>query len=376
MKVILIDDEKPMLFIMQKMISKIPEIEIVGSFQNAGDAYKFIKGNKVDLAFVDINMPEENGLDFARKLSDETENIAISFLTAHKEFALEAFEVHAFDYIVKPVSQARLEATIQRARKRFAHSNPPVRERAALPKLFVYCLGGMEVRCEESRTVQFSSSKSAELLAYLLLKNGRFVSKWRVMEDVFRGMPLQNAEIYLNTTVYKLRKALEPHGMKSAIISANESYKIDIKDIYTDFIDFESRVSGFSDLNYSNLEDALRTEGLFAGDLFGERDYYWSLPQKERLSEVYWSFAKRLVNYLLEGNQLTTALQILKKLVFINELDEEINCLLMKVYAVQKDKLSLERQYERYEKALQRELGIAPEMTAANLYTSLIKSLK
>lgn len=52
---------------------------------------------------------------------------------------------------------------------------------------------------------------------------GRLVSKWKIMEDVFSGMAQSNAETYLNTTVYKLRKALEPHGMKSAIISAEEA---------------------------------------------------------------------------------------------------------------------------------------------------------
>jgi len=60
MKVIVVDDEKSMLLIMKKMISKIPDIEIVGCFQSAGEAYKFIKKNKVNMVFVDINMPEES----------------------------------------------------------------------------------------------------------------------------------------------------------------------------------------------------------------------------------------------------------------------------------------------------------------------------
>ena len=170
MKVILVDDDKSMLLIMKKMISKIPEVEIVGSFQSTGEAYRFIKGNKVDMAFVDIKMPEENGLDFAKRVTSEIGDIAVSFLTAHKEYALEAFEVYAFDYIVKPISQVRLENSIQRARQRFIPN--PARENVISPKLFVYCLGGMEVRSEDNKTVQFSSSKSSELLAYLLLING------------------------------------------------------------------------------------------------------------------------------------------------------------------------------------------------------------
>ncbi len=371
MRVIVVDDDESMLLILKKMLSKIPEVEICGSFQSTGEAYVYIKENKVDMAFVDISMPEESGLEFVRRFSSDAEDIAVCFLTAHKEYALEAFDVHAFDYIVKPVSQFKLENSIQRAKRRFFLG---AKEEALSTRLSAYCLGGMEVRYPGNGTVQFSSSKSSELLAYLLFKKGRFVSKWCVMEDVFRGMPPQNAETYLNTTIYKLRKVFEAHGMKSAIISANESYKIDMRNIYVDFIDFENRITSLFDFGSSNLEAALETEKLYTGELFGEKDYPWSLPEKERLSEVYWSFAIKLSGYLLENGHLTSALHILKKLVQMNALDDEANFLLMRVYAAKKDKLSVERQYERYSRVLHRELGVNPGEMASRLYAELVKS--
>lgn len=372
-RVILVDDEKSMLLIMKKMISKIPDIELVGTFQSAGEAYKFIEVNMAEIAFVDINMPGESGLDFARRLAADAINTAVVFITAHKEYALDAFDVNAYDYIVKPISQVRLEMSIQRTIKRNSFLQA-VKEGGNSARLLVYCLGGMEVRSAAGSAVQFSSSKSSELMAYLLMKKGKFVSKWSIIEDVFRGMPPQNAETYLNTTIYKLRKALDSHGMKSRIISANESYKFDIRNIYVDFIDFENQINEFSDISSVNQSAALKAEKIYEGELFGEKDYYWSLLEKERLSEVYWSFSKRLAGYLVECHQLTVALQILKKLVHINELDEEVNCLLMRVYAAQRDRISMERQYERYAKVLRKELGIAPEIMARNLYVSLKKS--
>ncbi len=374
MKAIILDDERSMLLILKKMLSQIPGVEIVGSFQSTAEAEKYIKENKVNLAFVDISMPEENGIDFARRIMKEMPELAIIFLTAHKEYALEAFEVHAYDYIVKPISQIRLENSVQRVRQRllsFNHVN-----RFNMPKLHVYCFGGLEIRYGENRTIRFTSSKSMELFAYLLMKDGRFVSKWNVVDDVFRGMPLKNAETYLNTTVYKLRKALEPHGMKSAILSSDESYKLNKEDIYVDFKDFEQRVYSFSEIGSANYEKAIITERLYTGELFGLKDYCWASYHKERLSEMYWSFAKKLVYYLIENKQLTATHQILKKLLYINELDEEINCLLMQVYASQKDRQSLEKQFKRYKRVLQRELGVYPEKYATNLYNTLLKTLK
>ena len=374
MKAILVDDEKAMLLIIKKMISKIPEIEIVGAFQSSGEAYKFIEVNSVDIAFIDIKMPEESGLDLAKRIMSEFEKIDIIFLTSYKEYALDAFDVHAVDYIVKPISKERLVRTIKRIMQRRIFSLP-YNDDEELVKLSIYCLGGLDIRDISGRLV-LNSSKSLELLAYLLLHKGEFVSKWRVMEDIFREMPPHNAETYLNTTIYRLRKALDHHEMKAAVISVNEGYKIDMKHFFIDFIDFANRVNDLDIINESNLEDAIETEKLFTGQLFGEKGYSWSLPEKERISELYWEFAKKLGSYLLKNNDLTTSLQVLKRMSIRNELDEEVNCLLMRVYAAKSDRVSLIRQYNKYTKVLQRELEVTPGNNTNKLYAQLRKSLE
>lgn len=375
MKVILVDDEKSMLLIMRKMLSKIPDIELGGSFQSPGEAYNYIKENKVDMAFVDINMPEENGLDFVRRVTAEINDIAIFFLTAYKEYALEAYGMYAFDYLVKPITQERLENSIRKAREKLIFLQP-CEKTVYIRKMVFNCLGNLEVKGKDGKAVQFTSSKSSELMAYLILHRGRLVSKWRIMEDVFAGMLPQNAETYLNTTLYKLRKALEPHGMKSSIISAEESYKIDMREIYVDMIDFETRILKINEFDCHNQEEAVSIEKLYQGELFGEKDYSWSLPEKERITEVYFSFSKKLVKYLIEGVQLTVALHITKKLINFNEIDEEINCLLMKIYALQRNRDLLERQFKRYTGILEKELGLEPGNTVVDLYTVLIKTFE
>ncbi len=375
MKVILVDDERSMLLILGKMLSKIPDIELAGSFQSPGEAYNYIKENKVDMAFVDINMREENGLDFVRRVTSEVKDIAIFFLTAYKEYALEAYEMHAFDYLVKPITQEKLEISIQKAKETLIFLQPAGRY-VGKNKLFFYCLGSLGAENINGRHVQFTSSKSSELMAYLILHRGRLVSKWRIMEDVFAGMAPQNAETYLNTTVYKLRKALEPHGMKSIIISADESYRIDLKDIYVDMIDFESRVLRINQLDCSSQEEAIHTENLYSGELFGEKDYRWSLPEKERITEIYFSYAKKLVKYLIDSMQLTVALHITKKLINFNEMDEEANCLLMKIYSLQRNRKLLERQFERYTRILHSEMGLSPDNRVLDLYALLLKSFE
>lgn len=117
MKIAIIDDEKAMHLIMKRMLTKIDEVEIVGCFNDTLEAFSFLMNNQADLVFVDISMLRENGLDLAKRLREADWNGRIVFVTSHKEYALSAFDVFAFDYIVKPVSQERLHGTIQRALK-------------------------------------------------------------------------------------------------------------------------------------------------------------------------------------------------------------------------------------------------------------------
>lgn len=115
MKVIIVDDEKAMHLIMKRMLGKIKEVQIVGSFQETTSAFSFVISNKVDLIFVDINMPRENGLDFVKRLREYGSHTKMVFVTSHKEYALTAFRVYAYDYMVKPILEERLRETIQRA---------------------------------------------------------------------------------------------------------------------------------------------------------------------------------------------------------------------------------------------------------------------
>ncbi|MFS0726833.1 response regulator [Paenibacillus sp. 1P07SE] len=115
MKVIIIDDKKAMHFIMERLLAVIEGVEVVGSFVETTSAYGYIRDHEVDLAFVDIEMPHENGLAFAKRLREAGQGLKLVFVTSHKEFALPAFEVYAYDYLIKPVDSERLRETVRRA---------------------------------------------------------------------------------------------------------------------------------------------------------------------------------------------------------------------------------------------------------------------
>jgi DNA-binding LytR/AlgR family response regulator len=117
LRVVLADDERPARRFLVNLLRSFPDVEVVGEAGNGKDALDLIKAERPDLALLDLHMPESGGLDVARLLKTGA-TPSIAFVTAHDEFAIEAFELNAIDYLLKPVERERLAATIDRARKR------------------------------------------------------------------------------------------------------------------------------------------------------------------------------------------------------------------------------------------------------------------
>lgn len=370
MKVILIDDEKAMHFIMNKLLAKITTIEVVGEFYDTASASLFVPQHEVDLAFVDINMPGESGLHFARRMAEEQPHLHIVFVTSNKDFALDAFDLFALDYIVKPVSLNRLEKTVNKAISINRNDDLGTQNRMS-NQLSVYVLGGLEAHSKRNGNVKFISRKSAELFGYLLLHRGRMVSRNKITADVFDGMPLKNAETYLNTAVYQLRKSLEPHGYKHIVKSDNEGYGLEVAEIYIDSMEFEKQVTLIASIGTSNINKAIEIEQLYRGELFGEKAYFWSLNDVERLSQLHSLFVKQLGEKLLHANDSRGAIRLLNKLLSFNELDEDTVNLLMMAFTAQNDYFALTRLYENYVKMLQEELGISPSSELSSAYINL-----
>jgi DNA-binding LytR/AlgR family response regulator len=102
-KCIAIDDEPLALEQISSYIQKTPFLEGVALCQSAYEAMEYLTNNEIDLMFVDINMPDINGMDFVKSLKQRPQVI---FTTAYSEYAIEGFEVDALDYILKPISYA------------------------------------------------------------------------------------------------------------------------------------------------------------------------------------------------------------------------------------------------------------------------------
>src|SRR3954470_22922196 len=114
LKCIAIDDEPLALKLLEDNISKVPYLELLASCRNAFDAMKVLQENKIDLIFIDIQMPGLTGLQFIGSLENKP---LVIFITAYKEFALESYDLAVVDYLVKPVALERFVKACNRAQE-------------------------------------------------------------------------------------------------------------------------------------------------------------------------------------------------------------------------------------------------------------------
>ena len=170
---IIVDDEPLAQEIIETYLEDYEDFELLGSCNSAMEANKLLKENKVDVMFLDIQMPQLNGIDFLKILDNPP---LVVFTTAFKEYALEGFELDAHDYLLKPISKDRFEKAVEKIRSElgkkaeaFEHSIF-VKSDKKLHRLYydeMYYIEGLKdyviIKTDNKRVVTLQTMKSLEV---------------------------------------------------------------------------------------------------------------------------------------------------------------------------------------------------------------------
>lgn len=108
---IIVDDEPLAIEVLKSHVGKIDSLELVGTCSDAIEAFDLLQKKKVDLMFLDIHMPEMKGTDLVKTLKNPP---AVAFTTAHREYAIESYDLNVLDYLLKPISFGRFLQTIEK----------------------------------------------------------------------------------------------------------------------------------------------------------------------------------------------------------------------------------------------------------------------
>ncbi|HZJ57788.1 MAG TPA: response regulator [Clostridia bacterium] len=288
MKVILVDDEPAALMVLSSLLSKYEDIEILGSYTCPMDALEASKKIRPDVVFLDIEMGKVNGLEAAELFSGQGRQ-EIVFITAYSQYAVEAFEVNALDYLLKPIQERRLHRTIQRLKTKFKDDmllgvEDNETQDSLRNGLIISSLGNFEVSNLKGENIYWRTQKTKELFAYLWIHNGTYINRSMIMEVIFPDKNLSSATALLHTTIYQLRKALESLGFSDGIVYTNESYMLQLP-IESDVEDLNS-IIGLN--SYSHKEIGAILE-IYRGDFLEQEGYSWAIGIQESLRDAVYA---------------------------------------------------------------------------------------
>lgn len=127
LRVIVADDERPARSFLTTLLKTLEDVEVVGEAENGEEAVRIIQREQPDLALLDLQMPGLDGLSIVRALQKGHLPL-IAFVTAHDEYAIQAFDLEAIDYLLKPVDRIRMRKTIKRAKERLEQEDAVARD--------------------------------------------------------------------------------------------------------------------------------------------------------------------------------------------------------------------------------------------------------
>lgn len=357
--VVIVEDEKPILELMKVVVGRNPHCRIIGAFHNPLEALEKLPELQPDIAFLDVEMPRLSGLELAQRLNGCCEGTRIVFTTAYKEYALEAFRVFAFDYILKPVMPAAIERITTRLLKESGRAGT-VTPLAPVPvrKAAILCFGGFEVRSPEGELVRWPTRKTEELFAYLLCWPDQDISKWKLMDLLWPDMNEERAIHNLHNTVYRLKKLIKEQDIGMDVVKTGDGYLLKTQNTSYDLLEFLLSMPGPGSIKQAEAE---RLEALFAlyrGPLLGHKDYMWKVQLEESCGKQYRAMGCQLAERYMEQGDWSKAEQRLLTGLSHYPLEEELHLLLLETYAAAGKRERLARHFNLFEMQYRKEMGM------------------
>jgi two-component SAPR family response regulator len=377
MKVVLIDDENPALLQLERLLLADGRLEVRGKFTSLAEGMLHLAQEKADIVFLDIEMPNINGLEAAEYIQQLDSSITIVFVTAFSEYAIEAFEVHAFDYLLKPVYPARLAKTIDRiAADMERHEPKTVHSAAQNEEAQILCLGKLVLRSSPDRIEPFKwrTLKSHELFAYLLHHKGKWLDKNQIIETLWSDYTMDKAINHLHTSIYQVRKLLKDWKPHMKVEFERNSYRLTIENLIMDTELFE-KVTDQPVITEQNMEYYEGLLSLYRGDYLEELDCVWVVARREQLRRLYMQVAIGVSSYELASGRGFQAVHRLSELQEREPYSDEICRHMLLAYEKLRDKTALQRYYESFEALVRKDLRIEPETRTKELYEQLYTQL-
>ncbi|WP_282936159.1 response regulator [Paenibacillus sp. RC67] len=369
-RVVLIDDEEHALDMLEIMLRELGNVDIVGKYMNPLKAVEDIKQQQVDAVFLDIEMPGMKGVDVARIIQTTHPGLHIIFTTAYAEYAIEAFEIHSLDYLLKPIKQERLHHSVKRIEEAVIGRSGG-REEIEGPR--ICCMGGFSVQLGKNESAQLSwrTNKEKELCALLVHRSGQTVESAAIMEALWPESNAEKARTYLHTCISLLRKNIRESGLPLAVHKTGNGYSLDCGSLVCDATELEQLLDKTLEETGLGVQRLERIMALYKGDYLEDCDFIWAFLRREKMADKYAQALRKLSQFFKSNGQFSYALECLRRIVAISPDSEQDSRELMKLHMEMGERKEAIKVYRQLELEVRERLNVELEQETVGLYQQL-----
>lgn len=359
-RIIVVDDEILALKRFEHIVQKENRVKLIETFSDGLAALDFIKENTIDIAFLDIEMPEINGLELANRMLEIDPYINIMFVTAYDQYALEAFKAHAIGYLLKPLDIAAFSDQISQ----FAKTKEPRKLKTSsdisAPKskqLIVRFLGQGVCYDEDSPNtpITFRTAKAYELFALLVHHYKTPLSKFTILDTLFPDADYDKANKLFYVSCSYLRSAFSKLDYPDVLLRDNDNYRINTSILDCDYIKLIEAEKKLTSLSTDELADIA---SLCEGEYLMGKSYDWSMETKAYVETLTRKVLIALSDKYQKENMPIEAIASLEKYVMSDPCNEEVITKLVKLLVANNQLSRARAVYSTYESKLQDEYGL------------------
>lgn len=359
-RVIIVDDELPALKMAESVLRAFDDIQICGAFSDSDELLQCIPSVEADLILLDIKMPGMHGLELAGRINEIRSDIFIVFVTAYDSYAIDAFEIEALDYIMKPITEDRIRKMLERYIKRCGVQKKNEKQRHT----FVRSFGRFSVGSEDGEKMKFRTVKTEELLAFLIHHQGNPVSKEKIMEELWFDRDTDKAQSILYTTLYQLRKDLENFGLIDVIENSRKEggiCRLLWSPDYWDCAEYMKLYKQYKDGRLT-VENVKRLVEIYKNGYLTDNGYRWAEERQAELELNCAEILESIVDNEVQRHRFEFALVYLKKWEEIFPFNESIHAKIVAIHLLLNNREAAMQHYWKIKEILVQEAGIPAEI--------------
>lgn len=366
---VLVDEEPLALQLLTRKLKEFKDVKVVKSFTNPQALIESMRDLSFNVAFLDITMPRMDGIDLANQLLSNDPTIKIVFVTAYRDYAIEAFELNSIDYILKPLTNERLQVTVERLRRAISTESRPQPE--SNQQLEIQCFLEFSVQYKQ-QPVKWKTAKVKELFAIFMTYHKESIHRDTLIDVLWHDVEYEKAKIQLHTALSHLRKTLATLGYPKAIVFTNQSYRLELSNFYCSAGEMERLVKQYDTVTDTVIPLFEKSIQTYQGDFMELEGYHWTHIRAEDMRQQAITMLNRMYDYYYNKKDTANIQLTLERLLKRDPYSEQVLQQLMTHYQQQGKRIEAIKTYHSFSEKLNEELGISPSQLTDNLFTEVL----